>query len=635
MHWYGLPTAQLLGVAAVAGGAVVALYILKLRRRPVAVAFSKLWRRILRDDETTSLFSQLKRIVSLLVQLALLALLLVALGDPRGFASRSPRNIVVLLDASASMKATDVATVLAPGRRRIDVALEEAKKLVLGLSDADRMLIAQMDAQITPASTLTSDIGELEAAIGRIRATDTRADFAEALRYASDVLAGLPSPEIVVISDGKLGPSGDALGDAPGERPKVSFVPVGGRGRNVAITEFSVRRYPFDRDRYEVLLELKSTSDRPEDVELTLVGDGGVVDVTRLRVLPGERLSRVLPNLTGAKRTIEASIVLGDGHDDLPADDHAYALLPQQRRIRVACVTNGNTYLEAALLVASYLDVTFVAPGAYPRGAHGSFDVTIFDGVGGPVGPSAGALLYLNPPPEGALVKADVQVWKNVGFDTIDRKNRLLKYGSLEDVYIGRAHRLLLEPGDRVLGASEKGALLIAGRRGAHRFVALGFDPRESDFVLRIAWPLFVLDVLDDFAAEDPSYVSGYRTGETWRVPLPSPAAEVFVVPPSGGRRKVLEKDAVASFFGTEAGFYSVEMSSGTRTSQFEIAANLIDEDESDIAPKASLEVGGRAARPPEGFGGQGVRRWWILLLLLAVGVTAAEWVTYHRRITV
>jgi hypothetical protein len=47
------------------------------------VPFSKIWERILRDKEATSLFSQLKRLLSLLLQLALLALLMLALGDPR------------------------------------------------------------------------------------------------------------------------------------------------------------------------------------------------------------------------------------------------------------------------------------------------------------------------------------------------------------------------------------------------------------------------------------------------------------------------------------------------------------------------------------------------------------------------
>src|SRR3954453_11361587 len=110
MHFPGLPFTSLIQIFALAGTAVLVFYILKLRRRPVPVPFSKIWTRILRDKEATSLFSQLKRLLSLLLQLALLALLLLALGDPRAAQNLiEGRNIVVLIDGSASMKATDVA----------------------------------------------------------------------------------------------------------------------------------------------------------------------------------------------------------------------------------------------------------------------------------------------------------------------------------------------------------------------------------------------------------------------------------------------------------------------------------------------------------------------------------------------
>src|SRR5688572_8810030 len=106
LHFVGIPLQTLLAIGGVAGGLIVVLYILKLKRRPVAVPFSRLWERILRDKEATSLFSQLKRLLSLLLQLALLALLLLALGDPRTAQNLvEGRNVVVLVDASASMQA--------------------------------------------------------------------------------------------------------------------------------------------------------------------------------------------------------------------------------------------------------------------------------------------------------------------------------------------------------------------------------------------------------------------------------------------------------------------------------------------------------------------------------------------------
>src|SRR3954465_16027643 len=193
MHFTGIPLQTLIQVGALAGAIVVVFYILKLRRRPVAVPFSKIWTRILRDKEARSLFSQLKRLLSLLLQLALLALLLLALGDPRSAVNLvEGRSIIVLVDASASMQATDVAP------SRIDAARERVRSMVRGLSGSDRMLIAQMDAAATPLTTMTGEIAELEAGVAAVKATDASADFARALRFASDSLRGLSSPEIIV-----------------------------------------------------------------------------------------------------------------------------------------------------------------------------------------------------------------------------------------------------------------------------------------------------------------------------------------------------------------------------------------------------------------------------------------------------
>ena len=125
--------------------------------------------------------------------------------------------------------------------------------------------------------------------------------------------------------------------------------------------------------------------------------------MTRLALGPNERLPRFYQDLAGASRTLEATIKLADGgSDDLPADDHAYALMPERRRARVLVVTPGNTYLEAALLLDEYLDVTLIAPDKYPP-AQG-FDVTIFDGVAPPLAKHTGRPLYLHLPAQGSPV---------------------------------------------------------------------------------------------------------------------------------------------------------------------------------------------------------------------------------------
>jgi hypothetical protein len=627
----GLPLAELAAIFAALGVAVAVLYVLKLRRRVVAVPFSPLWERILRDKEATTLFSKLKRLLSLLLQLALLALLVLALGDPRAAESLiKGRTVVVLLDASASMQATDVSPT------RLGAAKDEVKKMIRGLGGADRMLIAQMDAMVTPLGPMTGDTSALERELDSIAATDARADFPRALRFATDVLRGADRAEIIVVSDGALGPAEDASGPVHLGDAKLSYVRVGKQGKNVGITQFSVRRYPLDRSRYEVMLELTNSSPDVEDVELQLLGDGALVDLTKLRLQPGERLPRFYPQLSGASRTLEAKIARVDGtHDDLSVDDHAYALLPEKRRAKVLVVTTGNTYLEAALLLDEYLDVTDVSPQGYAGAiAKGGWDAVLFDGVTPAELPRTNAL-YLDPRGPGGPVGVGAAL-KAPGFDKVDRKHPAVRFLALDDVNVAEGHKLVPEAGDKVLGAADGGAspILVAGTRGGFKFVALGFDVRQSDLPLRIAWPIFVLDCINWFTDEDAEYLSAYRTGDVWRIPVGSAAAKAVLKMPDGSKQPVAVHEGRAVFLGERAGFYELtDDDEGARPVAF--AANLLDVDESAIAPQEKLIVDGKGAGELAGYH-FGVRREiWVYLLLAAALLTALEWATYHRRVTV
>ncbi len=652
----GLSLAQMAAVFGVAAAFATALYILKLRRRTVAVPFSKLWEKILRDKEATSLFSRLKRLLSLFVQLALLALLAFALGDPRAAATLiKGRNLVVIVDASASMQATDVA----PAKNRLEAAKDEVKKVIRGLGGSDRMLIAQMDAAITPLGPTSSDTSELERALDGIKVTDARADFPRALRFATDSLRGIENAEIVVVSDGRLGDAIDASGKVHlGEDIKLSYLPIGRGVRNVGITAFSVRRYPLDKSRYEVMLEVTNTGPETEDVELTLHADpkpgdrGQLVDLTKLRLKPGERLPRFYPNLSGASRALEASLAaLPNSKDELPADDHAFALLPERRRAKVLVVTTGNTYLEAALLLDEYLDVQVVSPKDYAEkfaAGQARQDVVIFDGATPNEAPRAHAI-YLDPRGPGSPVKVEGEI-RSPGFDKIDRKHPIVRWTALDDVNVARGHKLVPQPGDKVVGASAEGPIFVTGQRGGFKFVALGFDPRDSDLPLRVAWPLLLLNSVNFFTDEDAQYISSFRTGDVWRVPVVTQSGQAKLKLPGGTEIVVPVHEGRAVYLGERAGFYELAGTDGTDptkglepgkdgpgngTTTAAFAANLLDAEESSIEAAKELVVDGKKAGTLSGFQ-IGVRREiWIYLLIAAILLTAIEWITYHRRITV
>ena len=84
----GASWATLAPIGGAVAAALVALYVLRLRRQRVEVPFAPLWQRVLEERSANQLWEKLKRLLSLLLQLALLGVLLLALADPQGAAQR-------------------------------------------------------------------------------------------------------------------------------------------------------------------------------------------------------------------------------------------------------------------------------------------------------------------------------------------------------------------------------------------------------------------------------------------------------------------------------------------------------------------------------------------------------------------
>src|SRR5215475_10064758 len=107
---------------------IILLYMLRLRRREVLVSSTFLWQQVLRDSEANTPWQRLRRNLLLLLQLIILALIVFALARPFIVVPAvTTGQIELLLDASASMNATDIQ---GGGSR-----FEEAKRQALGIVD--------------------------------------------------------------------------------------------------------------------------------------------------------------------------------------------------------------------------------------------------------------------------------------------------------------------------------------------------------------------------------------------------------------------------------------------------------------------------------------------------------------------
>lgn len=629
----GAPLSLLAPVAAGLSAGLVVLYVLKLRRRRVEVPFANLWQRVLRERETTALWRKLRRLLSLVVQLVLLLLILLAVGDPRLAASQSGRSVALLLDTSASMQAKDGAG----GRARLEEAKDAARRLVRGLGPADHAMLLTIDGRPAPRTGLTNDDRELLRAIDEVTATDTPGDVAGALRLAADVLRGRPSPELVLISDGAFDDAALARVRTSGEAPAalgeidlrgvaLKHQPVGASGDNVGLTAFAVRRYRANQTAYEVLAELTSFSDKPKTVKLELVQDGEVVEVETIALEPGERVQRLYPNLAGEGTRLEARLETGDV---LAVDDHAYALLPPRRKLKVLLVTVGNLFLEGALLLDENLEVEKLPPAAWDAARAARYDAVVLDGFVPPEPPRTHAL-YLDPRGPHSPFDARGEITAPLVTEVAE-KHPLMRWVTLRDLNISRAVAFRLRPGDVAVASSLRQPIVVAREDGGLKRVALGFDIRRSDLPMRVAFPVMVVNALDWFAGADTGLMAAYPTGQPWRLQAPAGVTELEVRGPDGQHGRAPVHDGRATFYGSRAGYYEARSAAGA----WSFAANLQSPVESRVQPRTSLTVSGHALEPPTP-GRLGLKRaLWPYLVALALVICLIEWWTYNRRVTV
>src|SRR3954469_5842344 len=196
-----IPLAVFAWVAGAATLLAIGAYVIKMRRRRFEVPFSRLWQRVLEQRDANALWKQLRRLLSLLLMLFIIGIMLFAALDPTlGAVDRKARSVVVLFDASASMKAMDGDE--KGERSRLDAAKHKAKRLIDGMGGGDLAMVMKVDGQATPMSRFSNDGPMLDKIIDGIAASDTPADLTRALGAAADALRDRPNPLIVLVSDG-------------------------------------------------------------------------------------------------------------------------------------------------------------------------------------------------------------------------------------------------------------------------------------------------------------------------------------------------------------------------------------------------------------------------------------------------
>ena len=616
------PTAFLLfGLAA----PIVMLYILKLRRRREPVSTLLFWEQIFREKQTTSLFQKLKHLLSLLLQLLFLTLLVLALARPQfAFMTKSARQIILIIDHSASMNALDGTL------SRLESAKQEALRMVDNLRFIDEMMVVSCHTQPIIHSPFTNHQKSLRGAIESIVPTDVKTDLQPALAVAHSVAQTKPNPEIIVLSDFHQIP--DTLlaqrdnPDAQLSDAKVRLLSVNlGEEGNVGITQFRVRKSLVNAFDYQTLLTVVNASAEEKSFNVELYLNDAILDVRPYTLAPGESKSELFTNFTMEGGRLKAVL---DVEDALSTDNVAYAALPKREQIPVLLVTPDNPFLENALAVDEKLDLTVVAPDQYEPGMMG-YEIIVFDRYNPPtLGDGNYMLIY--PPKAGAIW----QIGESLETPIItewERDHPILRHVHLDNVQITEAYQVQVPATANVLVRSFEDPLLIVEESQNRRIVFVATDILKSDLPLRIAFPLIIANTIQWFQGKSEIEEYHLQTGEVLKKRIDETAAieSVTIVGPTGESWEIpVEKGELLFDETSVVGFYELKIGEGEEV----WAVNLTDVAESQIHAAEGVEdlleeeevvLGGAALLhyPP-----------WIYLVLLAVLLSAVEWFLYQRR---
>ncbi|MBC7808787.1 MAG: hypothetical protein H7145_21855, partial [Akkermansiaceae bacterium] len=277
-----------------------------------------------------------------------------------------------------------------------------------------------------------------------------------------------------------------------------------------------------------------------------------------------------------------------------------------------------------------------ISPSAFvPKNAP-TFDLTVWDSDSTPpANLPTGRYLFFGAVPTGDLspVSSSGASIESPPILDWDRASPLLRFTDLSGIRVRSARRVTPAPWASVVVESKTAPLMVVGERsgigtggrGETRVAYVAFRPTQSDFPLRVAFPVFISNAV--------TYLVGHTDGDGDRVlrpgdTVPTPSGG-SVTNSTGGNESV----AGGAYSGTQrVGMYTVTTASGAKS---RFAVSLLSAGETQTAPDTSPQItvtdavkdGTDSAKPRKS-----PQEWWgyfaaPLLILLAI-----EWWLFHRR---
>lgn len=643
--------------ASVAFPTIVALYLLKLRRKPVRVSSTLLWAAATHDLEANAPLRWLRRSWLLLLHLIIGGLLCLAIGRPAiAGAPGEGRRTVILIDRSASMAAADAGE---DGTR-----LEEAKRRALELAQAalepDGATVSVVSFAAQPRSHCppTDSLRLVRDALNDIRQSDERADLSSAALFVdasgdmSEDSSSYDRARVVLFSDGSFAEQRrPTLTNATFSFFRCGPAPSAEGVANRGIVVLAARRDYEDPARVRVLVRVLNAEAKTRTAVLSLSVNGELVE-RRPLAMPGATEAGPAAVSTTFERPLPQGGLITvriEDADLIAADNSAsVAVLPAARArvtlVRPDGIATGTASVADFLLADALAEL---APGALTTvtatefkrredaGSLAAGELYVFDRVAPRLAPPGPSLSLGSELPHLGLSLARPSPRDSGGSYVLawERSHPVLRDVALDSVFLTEPLTIRSSPEtdprvrrtDLATGAS--GPVMVLLEDGQFRRVVVCFELDRSNWPLQVGFPIFLAASADflTLRAEASAGVS-FSTGTSFELtPVPlRPGSPYELVGPVNLRLLSRDDGNVTVAPLEAAGVYRLDPDG------IAAAVNLLDETESaarttDNPPVAASSGSSRETTPVR-------RELWRPLALIASILLTVEWLLFARR---
>ena len=614
---------SLLLPAALAFGIIIPiiflLYFMRPKRQERVVSSTMLWQQASQDLQASRPWQKLRITALLLLQiLAAIVIVLVLVRPATIISSPIGGNTIIILQASASMQATDVSP------SRFEAARSEISNLIDGLGPSDQLSLITMAKTPQVLVAFSSDKSQLTSALQRAKVTNQDADLEQALSLATSLAAGHTDAQILVIGDGHVLPPDQTLVSTF----PVRYLQIGTDAPNAALLALASQTL---QGKLVALAQIANYSNQQRSIPVELYADGNLVGVQTAILAAGASGALQWGPLPPTTRFLHARIITQDA---MTIDHDAWAIAGGSMHGRVLLVTNGNSFLEASLRLQPNIDLFETTPAKYTN--VGNFDLTVFDGLV-PSNLPSGALFFVNPPTDSnTFGKSGPEISISHISAGSDNQN-LLNQVDLSSIHVVRkSHQLTPAAWMQPIIVTPETPLLIAGEQDNRRIGVLSFDLHDSDLPLQPTFPILMYNLVNWFL---PLPVSGNAqvapdtpvTIQAW------PGAErITITGPDQQTATVAPPFPVTAFNNTDKiGIYTVTQITQKQELHGAFTVNLFDPLQSSLIPSARLPISqstlfdaGSPAVPHV------LREIWPWIAAFLLLVLCAEWWLFSRSYT-